>query len=556
MSGTYLVYDNIVLPVSELLDYSRENVYDGPTYIGTRVHISIRSVYNPSAVSYAADSAFPRFLVPIVQKGGSPAVTEATIAFDLEQPRKLLIFVVGGQVLFQSPMFRPDTKLYHCDAKYGPLPIRRRVSEIIGRKTFLVDFSIEAFVNESGNRTDGQMPPVILSHRWTRRQDIDENFFSTVTTNGHAIFRTDVLAYFRKLKVGAAAGTRTGAPNFQDRFPATSVLPDDFRSFLFHPVPTKFRRVAVSVTPSEDHTQLEYMLIDRQQAFAWPKGVARMHATQTVSSTTGMLQHLGMKIGGAVGAMLKGDVGEVGWAKTIATIAGGAAGFMAGGPVGGGAGAMAGNALVGFAADGGGKAGLVNQLENMQNILFNGLYAAQNAMSGNLIPTITMSVNVQVWGDPGSTRFQLQNVALNAISSRFGIAFEQHGFFKGQSIGSTQHAITHELTDKFVSVSASKVMPSPAKILNVGANPGSWLPAISLAFPETAEYTPGAILAHPGGKNAGVGVPSENRAYFLDYNAMASQIFLTDFWGTESPATANSKSTPHAKKMPGDAENL
>jgi hypothetical protein len=91
------------------------------------------------------------------------------------------------------------------------------------------------------------------------QHDIDDNFYTTRTIRGHAVFRTDLLL---------------------DR----GEVPDDFRQRLFHSVPPNFKRDKVSVEITEDGTRCNYTVVDRQETVNIDPalGITRVEASMAV----------------------------------------------------------------------------------------------------------------------------------------------------------------------------------------------------------------------------------------------------------------------------------
>lgn len=531
--GSYLVYGQVVLPVTELLAFDRKAVYDGPSLLYHRVFIHVRSIYNPAAVSYVPDPLYDPYIFPKAQAGAYPAATDKAIRFELMQPRKLLLWVVGGNVTLQSPAFRPPPAgfggagtLYPCDAHLGPTPLGNPIVEQIGRKSFIVDFMVETFVNDSW--TQARVAPVVLSHRWTRREDIDQDFYPTITTHGHAIFRTDVLSYYQKY---AGNGAVTAAPNYADRISPTMAVPDDFRNFFFHSVPSGFKRDHASISPSEDGTMCEYTLVDRKVDVKFPSTIARIEAWLTIGTATGagmnFLMGVYNKIKGPTGPSDQNilqdrdrDLADLDkksnwnpakwWGVAQQHVATGAA-------------------RVGNWAAGADK----NQLFDFGT---NAALGLDDLMKGRLIPMMNVSLSINVFGDPSATMDTLKNTAYTLAIERL----DAIGTFIGVvTAASTDINARQNLTARFFSLTASKRLPYPSKVKMRGLG-FSALPDLSPMLPEIGVNS--SVLLAP---NPGTEIPNNNRAYYAE--SLAAQLFLTDFMGTESPAN---RALPQAQNLP------
>ncbi len=131
------------------------------------------------------------------------------------------------------------TTSYTVDAKNGPFPQVCEVTRIHGTKTWMVHFKVVTYVNECQNPRERNP---LVAHRWTRYEDVDQDYFSVVTTQGVAAFRVDELIRLGK-------------------------YPDQYRQDLFHAIPKNFKRESVFVEPSSDGCSVTYRIVDRQLAF-------------------------------------------------------------------------------------------------------------------------------------------------------------------------------------------------------------------------------------------------------------------------------------------------
>lgn len=551
--SSYLVYNNIVLGVTELVAFKRLHIFDGPTYLYDRVTMHVRCEYNPNAISYVPDPAYAPYIVPKVQDGSYPAVTDNTIRFELGQPRGVLLYVVGNQALLLSPGLQPNrTALYPCDAKGGPYTIVHDVVEHIGRKTYIVDVSVETYINEAWNEM--VVAPVCLSHRWTRQHKIDEDFYSTIVTHGHAIFRADVLSVFQ---MNAGGGAATPVKAYTDRNPATAVVPDDFRNYLFHAVPNGFKRTDAVITPSEDNMALEYTLIDRQVNVIFPDGISRVEA----------YQHITTEISAGLSGAVAATEAISKWAKDPAVRKGFATGVgqglvgqgaVAGGlfdvwnargqnhhiAPGGGAGMGGGQ---GEPAPGGGAAAAWQAAA--QTYL-----AAKDAMAGNLIPLMAVTISAKVWGDPSASSQDLSQTAYTICRERFEAIQSLLGnVFPAR----TRAAWGWDMVNSYCDLTVTKELPLPLDIIK-GSGTFAAIPDFSSFSPPTPAGLPsggagGAVLLNA--ENVNYPIPNNNRAYyygsqFPNFESLAAQIFLTNFAGTPPPGSLGTNGSVKAQNMP------
>lgn len=299
-----LHYNGVEIDVVKTLSYDRQHVFDGPAYLWTRHRIHVVGIFNPAATSYSfAGLPANVFKSP----GNNPAFTDNLIRHLLAQPRRKLVYTMAPKDEFGNPaIFKDDysgrslvildcppspdpaapdfagysNQRYATDANNGPTPLGSLVREIVGTKTWAVEFSIEACVNECMNYY--RNPVVLLSHRWSAAQHVDQDGFCTRTVSGHAIFRTD-----RMLEMVAT--------------------PDHFRSSLAHPVPKNCQRENITVRIHEDGNRFDYTFVDREQSHTIRRrGVTRIEALATSRRVTASaddplaqsLPHIGSALAG------------------------------------------------------------------------------------------------------------------------------------------------------------------------------------------------------------------------------------------------------------------
>lgn len=298
--STFVTYNGVTLQMCEVIDYTREVEKDGPIYLWTNHRLHVRGVYNPQATAYVNNDGTPRMTL-----GTSPAVTDAALWAQLAQPFKALIFQVGNDIILRAP-----SAGYSYDAQNGPSPTVISVTEILGPRTFLVEFMVEARV--VGCR--GASPPTILSHRWTATEEIAQpNYLSVRTIAGHLILRSD----FRQ---------------------QNDTAPDDFRPSAFHPCPNGFQREDVVVTADESDTRIDYSFVDRQLGIDYgslsiSRQVSRIEAFHTSEVTKPSFQELlGSPFrGGAQGAGVVAGMAGPGAVNPLGLITAGLAGGVGAG---------------------------------------------------------------------------------------------------------------------------------------------------------------------------------------------------------------------------------
>lgn len=312
-----VIYNSVGLLRCEVLDYQREPIWNGNVdYLYTRHRLRVRGILNPeinpydftsgipnsqrpSAVLASANNAVP-VINPVIGKGRLDAIaasglgglpsttdqprmnrgvfapnTDLAIRHALMQPRRVLVYAVGNAPVLVSPSINADGAQAQTDAANGPLPVVYDVVQISGTKSFLVDFGVETYLNESYLYVS--TPSVMLSHRWKATETIDQDYFSTRVIEGHAEFRSD-----RLLFLGA--------------------VPDDFRVALFHPLPGPgWKRIHVDAFANQDGNSADYVLVDKQLALSIvPAGVTRIESYVTARSSNWGLQSVFGTLGNAL----------------------------------------------------------------------------------------------------------------------------------------------------------------------------------------------------------------------------------------------------------------
>jgi hypothetical protein len=252
-----LKYRNIELEIIHTREIHRRVVHsdDQTGYILTEWLFDVDCRYNPAATSYRAG------VTPIQQTGIFPFETDEALRHYLSQPQGKLEYYNGGLVL------RTPSLGYRTDARNGPIVESCNVVQVMGERQWLVNFRVRAFVNECPKA--GTKNP-LLSHRWTRHVEIDSEHFTSIVTEGKAIFRTDVL-----IDLG--------------RFP------DSYRQDLFHVVPPNCQRERIDVEASSDGSTIIYRIIDREKHYNFGSncGAVRVEAYQTAwHSSPEPLPHL------------------------------------------------------------------------------------------------------------------------------------------------------------------------------------------------------------------------------------------------------------------------
>lgn len=244
---------------------------DGTTYLYTEYVFDVLAIYNPAATSYAeagqndwAPNRANRFA----------GETDVAIRDYLAQPQRVLTVKHGdnagqNQIFLQSPIQNP--KRQPTDAKNGPVCEVMSVKEHHGTKTWIMHLRFKTWVNEC---TDSASP--ILSHRFVKTVDVDEDYFTTIITSGEVVFN-----------VG--------------RLWAANQSPDFYRSQFFAAPPGNFKREKINVEVSSDNTTAKYTVIDREMAFnlGTNSPATRVEAYLTTGYSQGSLAQAGAAAAGA-----------------------------------------------------------------------------------------------------------------------------------------------------------------------------------------------------------------------------------------------------------------
>lgn len=217
----------------------------------------------------------------IVFAQATPFETNEAVRHRLETPRGQLYVFSGPGMETGNPVPGttappPDPNMIDlisptagrpCDCKNGPIPRLFGVTMASGdANTLLVDWGCETYVNEA---QENNVSPSggLLSNRFSQVHSVDDNGYTTLTTHGVAIFRTDFIY-------------------------GVGINPDSDRAILFLPIPQGFRRVIDFVEPRPDVTGIEYQYRDTQVPVNFVAGpytkastIAAVHRQAVVSNS-------------------------------------------------------------------------------------------------------------------------------------------------------------------------------------------------------------------------------------------------------------------------------
>src|SRR5678816_676709 len=241
-----VVYRGISLEIVNTREHRREivNSPDGTTYLWTKWTFDFDCRYHIRATSY---TEFPVAGSPLgavaAIPGRSPFQTDTVLRKYLSQHRGVLRVDTGGGRLLTSPATG-----FGLDANNGPIVEACNVERVLGDKQFLVRLRITTCINECDRNVTASANPdytninPVVSHRWSRREDVDQDHYSTIVTEGEVIFRSDWL-------------NRLGT------------FPDAYRRDFAHPIPNNYQRDTISVEPTSGGNGAKYIVVDKEKPF-------------------------------------------------------------------------------------------------------------------------------------------------------------------------------------------------------------------------------------------------------------------------------------------------
>jgi hypothetical protein len=220
------------------LEFTPKWSEDGTTYLYTVVALDVEGVLNPGAMSYYDAGGTPTALAGIL-----PSETIVAIRHALTQPRQRLLITsqTGDMLSPTNTVIQSPAEGYTVDLANGPVPGACTVSRFDGGRTWYIHWTCTCTIHECPNESALQLTPLI-SNRYSREDQVDEAFKSTILTTGTAVFRTDILE-------------------------ATGTVADDYRFLVLPPVPLGFqrRRVNMAVVPSRN--MLHYSCTDEERVY-------------------------------------------------------------------------------------------------------------------------------------------------------------------------------------------------------------------------------------------------------------------------------------------------
>lgn len=210
----YLIYNGINLNLQKIERFESEVEYsqDGVDRLWNHITISVRGLLNYD-----------------INNDDNNAVTLTNLRSYLLEPRASLILFINGFECINIP--------YGLDVNNGPKPTSVKVTQIMGA-TVLVEFTVEVFEGcDSGGPEKG-----VITNRWSQRTDIDQEGYSSITTDGFLIVRSDALGALGPRGVDSLRNTPTPISH----------------------VPQGFVRVAQTFQVSSDGLRLDYTIVDKE----------------------------------------------------------------------------------------------------------------------------------------------------------------------------------------------------------------------------------------------------------------------------------------------------
>lgn len=191
--------------------------------------------------------------VLILRQPNLPPLTHSVIRQRLSQPQgQLYIFNGPGQEVGLDPnssgpptgslvnlIIASPLQGYIVDCNNGPKP---HLFDVIGDygdgNSYVVVWGVETFINEA--TLNGIAPALaLLSNRFSQGHSVDDEGFTTITTTGTAIFRSDLIY-------------------------ANQISPDSLRASMFIPIPLGFTRHIDYVRGLESSVGITYGYTDTQ----------------------------------------------------------------------------------------------------------------------------------------------------------------------------------------------------------------------------------------------------------------------------------------------------
>lgn len=235
-----IMYGAVTLDLSKINDVVRTPIFDdsGTDYVCTQHDVDVICTLNSEATSYIN-------LVNNVPQAGKAYAgrTDRILSDYLSTPRRVLKMWAydfdGSRVTYleSPPQGQGRVGALPSDVRNGPKCTVFAVhgADVHGAKTWVLHLRFTTWIN---NCLDGSSP--ILSHRWERNVDYDDQYRAIATTRGTVIFN-----------VGRLWGS--------------GFSPDHFRSQFFQPPADNMARAHVNVQIAADNCTAHYTVVDGER---------------------------------------------------------------------------------------------------------------------------------------------------------------------------------------------------------------------------------------------------------------------------------------------------
>lgn len=399
-----LWYNNVSIDILRTVACRRRVVLDGPTYLWTEWYLHVRGVLNPHATSYLAQLPGDAFAI-----GGSlPAYTDATIRHQLMQPRKKLIYTAAGPGA--NPGDPPNLGVTAAVEGVGgvggslviletPLPLdpdAPNFKEGVAGDRYFTDAQNGPFPTiYNVVRVDGIKTIHVEFAVMARVNECFNYYSSPAVLLAHRWTQTHDVD-----RDGYTRRSVRGHGIFRSDVLQFKGRPDDFRAALFHPIPQNSERQNVRVVADESNCRLDYSFVDQQ--------VSHNNVVKHVSRVE------------AFAVSRRSQPSDVGTLK----------GLFA--------------ALLGLRARPGAPGGSPS--------------AAASALAG-ILPFLSATLVVRVWGTRGASRKLLRNVASRVFGLKMPDPFGGFGGVLSFPDYDVDMVWTYDLVGRYVELQGTLTVP-------------------------------------------------------------------------------------------------
>ena len=245
-------YREAVFNVVQTVSCERTRVTDhANNYLHTHWEVVAKVNWQPALTAYTIPAPGGK---PVATPGTLPGETDLALLSRLLQPRGQLRLIAGDSIILDCPVPLPgrvaepngkavDSKFrYPCDVKGGPSIEAVGVPQMIGFRHWFVTLHIVADVRDTVWPKGDSNVNAVLSNLWVSNEDIDFQRRSVRRFAGRAILRADVM---RSKEINA----------------------NSLRDLFLFRCPDHYQRKVVSVSLSEDGTELEWMFEDTMRGY-------------------------------------------------------------------------------------------------------------------------------------------------------------------------------------------------------------------------------------------------------------------------------------------------